>query len=128
MMISTNYKYAYLAELTGSLLVYFITLAASLTLGERVSGISQTLIYITPMLPVLLIIWAIVRQFRRSDELLRKTILEHIAIATAITVGWTFTYGFLENAGYPKLSMFMVWPVMGVLWAILAIFDRRYHQ
>ena len=127
-MISTNFKYAYLAELTGSLLVYFIILAASLALGERASGILQTLIYIIPMLPVLLIIWVIIRQFRHSDELLRKTILEHIAIAAAITAGWTFTYGFLENAGYPKLSMFMVWPVMGALWAILAIFDRRYHQ
>ena len=67
-------------------------------------------------------------QIRRSDEFIRKTTLEHIAIAAAITAGWTFTYGFLENAGFPRLSMFTVWPVMGAAWALLAIAENFRHR
>lgn len=39
-----------------------------------------------------------------------------------------FTYGFLETAGYPRLSMFTVWPLMGgvggALTCIRNWFDR----
>jgi hypothetical protein len=39
-------------------------------------------------------------------------LLENIALAAAITVAATFTYGFLETVGYPKMSMFVVWILM----------------
>ena len=80
------------------------------------------------MLPILLAVWAIVRQIRRSDEFVRKTVVEHIAITAAVTAGWTFTYGFLENAGYPRLSMFTVWPAMGATWLILGIVENVRHR
>jgi len=47
--------------------------------------------------------------------------LESIAIAFGVTAGWVVTYGFMENAGYPRLSMFTVWMVMMLAWAIIAI-------
>jgi hypothetical protein len=46
--------------------------------------------------------------------------LEDVAVAAAVTAGASLTYGFLENAGFPKLSMFVVWPVMGAVWFALA--------
>jgi len=114
----------YYKELMGALLLYAIVLVAALTLGQRMPpGAAQTALYVSPMLPFLLAVWAIVRQIRRSDEFIRKTTLEHVAIAAAVTAGWTFTYGFLENAGYPRLSMFTVWPVMGAVWGALSIFE-----
>ena len=73
------------------------------------------------MLPTLLMIAVVVRQIRRSDEYMRLQALENIAIAAGVTAGWTFTYGFLENAGFPLLSMFNVMPVMFFVWAVLAI-------
>jgi hypothetical protein len=119
----------YLKELLGALVMYVIVLSASLTLGKRMPpGAPQTALYLSPMLPVLLAVWAIVRQIRRSDEFIRKTTLEHVAIAAAVTAGWTFTYGFLENAGYPKLSMFTIWPAMGAVWGALAIIDHLRHR
>jgi hypothetical protein len=112
----------YYRELTGALILYAIVLVAALTIGRRMPpGAAQTLLYVSPMLPFLLAVWAIVRQIRRSDEFIRRTTLEHLAVAAAVTAGWTFTYGFLENAGYPRLSMFIVWPVMGTVWAVLAM-------
>ena len=39
----------------------------------------------------------------------------------------TFTYGFLETTGFPKLSMFFVWPLMGAFWVIGCVLGlRRY--
>lgn len=111
----------YYRELTGALVLYGVVLVAALTFGQRTApGAAQTLLYVSPMVPFLLAVWAIVRQIRRSDEFVRKTTLEHVAVAAAVTAGWTFTYGFLENAGWPRLSMFTVWPVMGAVWGVLA--------
>jgi hypothetical protein len=56
------------------------------------------------------------------DEYLRLQMLGDIAIAAAVTSGWTFTYGFLENTGFPRLSMFTVLPAMFGVWGFLAIF------
>jgi hypothetical protein len=47
------------------------------------------------------------------DEYIRRVLLENIAIGAAITASATFTYGFLETAGYPLQSMFSVWVVLG---------------
>lgn len=116
-----HYK-RYYREMGGALVLYMIVLFASLRYGMRLEhGPLQTAIFVTPMLPFLLGIWAVVRQIRRSDEFMRKISLEHLAITAGITAGWTFTYGFLENAGFPKISMFAVWPVMGAVWCILSV-------
>jgi hypothetical protein len=44
---------------------------------------------------------------------MRRRLLETVALGAAITAGLTFAYGFLESAGYPRLSMFVVWCVLG---------------
>ena len=122
-----NSKYA--KELWGALVLYAIVLVAALTIGKRMEpGLAQTLVFVSPMIPFLLGVWAVVRQVRRSDEFIRKTTLERIAIAAAVTAGWTFTYGFLENAGFSRLSMFTVWPVMGAVWCVVAITDNLLHR
>jgi hypothetical protein len=51
-----------------------------------------------------------------------SVMLENLAVAAAVTAGASLTYGFLENAGFPKLSMFVVWPVMGAVWGVSACF------
>jgi hypothetical protein len=57
-------------------------------------------------------LWAIARHLGRLDEYLRRNLLESFALAAALTAGLTFSYGFLETAGYPRLSMFSVWMVL----------------
>jgi hypothetical protein len=70
---------------------------------------------------VFVLVWVIARQFQRSDEFVRLRSLESIALAAGVTAGVTFTYGFLEQAGFPKLSMFTVWGVMGFTWGAHSI-------
>jgi hypothetical protein len=112
----------YYRELGGAIFLYALVLAISITVaGSMPEGIGRTLLLVSPMVPFLLATWAVARQIRRVDEYIRLQVLEAIAIAAAVTAGWTFTYGFLENAGFPKLSMFTVWPMMGGVWFVVAM-------
>nr|WP_307731214.1 hypothetical protein [Massilia agilis] len=96
--------------MAGSLAVYCVLIVLALRIGKPMpDGAARTLLLVSPMAGFVLMLWAIVRQVARMDEYLRIRLLENIAIGAAITAGLSFTYGFLETAGYPQLSMFTVW-------------------
>jgi hypothetical protein len=65
---------------------------------------------------------------RRMDELQMRIQFEALGFAFAGTAILTFSYGFLEGLGYPKLSMFMVWPILAVLWVVGLVLARRRYQ
>lgn len=112
----------YGAELGGAMAFYAITVWISVRFVTALpAGTARDGAAVLPMAGVLLVIWAIVRQFRRMDEYVRRVTLEQLSVAAAVTAGWTMTYGFLENVGFARLSMFVVWPVMAAVWAILAV-------
>jgi hypothetical protein len=116
----------YLAELAAAFIFYAVVLVISIDVGAPMHpGIERTVIELSPMIPVLVTIAVIIRYFQRLDEYVRLRALESIAIAFAVTAGSTFTYGFLENTGFPRLSMFTVWEVMGSVWAIVAFCRMR---
>lgn len=103
----------YQFELGGAFAVYALILVVSIKIGQNMpDGIERTLVVLSPMFGFFLAIWAITRFMQRMDEYQRQFTLESIAIATGVTMGATFTYGFLEGIGYPRLSMFVVWGVM----------------
>jgi len=104
---------AYLREMTGSLLLYMVLLVAAIRWGRPLEdGLLRTLVLLTPMIGFVLALWAIARHFARVDEYVRRFLLESLALGAGITAGLSFTYGFLETAGYPRLSMFTVWCVL----------------
>lgn len=116
----TNRRYQ--KELGFALLLYMALLVGALLLSaDMQAGALRTALLLSPMLALALAVRAIVRLVRDTDEFLRKSMLEQLAIAAAGTAGITFTYGFLEMAGFPKLSMFMVWPLMGALWVAASV-------
>ena len=116
-MLEREAKRRYLTEMAIVMATYIVTLTIAIRFGrEMEAGLAKTLLTVLPAIPVLLTVWVIARQFRRADEFMRLRSLESIAIAAGVTAGLTFTYGFLENAGYPRLSMFWVWGVMGFTW------------
>jgi len=113
-------KRSYNREFLSAMTVYVVILTVSLRWGRGMDeGVLRTVILASPMVGFMLVLWAVVRQFRRIDEYLRQTMLENLAIAAAVTAGLSFTYGFLETAGFPKLTMFAVWPVMGAAWFLM---------
>jgi len=111
----------YQLELGGAMLLYVIVLFGSIHIAKPMQpGAARTALLLSPMIPLLLATWAIARQFARMDEFVRLRTLEGLAIAAAVTASLTLTYGFLEGAGFPRLSMFWVWPVMGLVWGLVA--------
>ena len=103
----------YTREMLGALAVYMVLLWAANRVGVSLSSVvPRTLVLLSPMIGFGLMIWAIARHLARIDEYQRRRLLEAIALGAAITAGLTFTYGFLESAGYPRLSMFTVWCVL----------------
>lgn len=113
---------AYLREMGLSMAVYVALLFAAIRYGRSMpDGALRTAVLLTPSLGFFLAIWAIARNLGRVDEYVRRTMLETFAIGAAVTAAVTFSYGFLETAGFPKLSMFVVWPVMGAAWALTCL-------
>jgi Ca2+/Na+ antiporter len=112
---------AYRRELALSVVVYIVVLFCAIRFGRPMDdGIIRTAILVSPMIGFGLMIWTMARHLARIDEYQRSNLLETFAIASAITAGLSFTYGFLETAGFPRLSMFSVWIVMGVSWGLVA--------
>lgn len=120
-----------LVEFSGCLALYAGVLAASILLLRNVTGTSgpvATVVALLPMLPASAVCWVVLRQLRRMDELDRRIQLEALAFAFAATAVVSFSYGFLETVGYPRLPMFTVWPVMATLWLVgLRLASRRYR-
>jgi len=101
---------AYHIELFGAIALYTVLLMAAIRFGRPMDdGVLRTLVLVSPMIGFGATVWAIARHLARVDEFIRRQLLENVALAAAITAGLTFTYGFLETAGFPKVSMFTVW-------------------
>lgn len=119
----------YSLELLGSMVVYIGLLVAALTFGKPMQpGLGRLLVLASPMLGFALMFWALVRHYSRMDEFIRRLFLENVTMAAAVTAGLTFTYGFLEVAGYPKLSMFSVWMLMGASWGAISLLRGLCHR
>ena len=108
-----------------SLVFFFLGLAAYvaiLVVSQRVlagtahGSWTATFLALAPIIPALFICWVVVQSIRNLDEMQLKLQLEALAVAFAGTALITFSYGFLEGNGLPKISMFAVWPLMSALW------------
>lgn len=84
-------------------------------------------IVILPMLPVLYGLWGFMEMIRNLDELQKRIQLEAIAFSMGLTGIITFTLGFLEGVGFPRVSFIWVFPMMIAFWGIgQALAQRRY--
>jgi len=109
----------YFKELLGALLLYFIVIFLSNFLADRMAPAAfRTLIILMPVFPAIMMIWAIIRHFRRMDEYVKRRQLENVGISAAMTAVFALSYGFMESAGFPKLSMFVVWGLLMAGWGM----------
>ena len=120
----------YLMELTAALAVYGAMLFGSIELLSHadVARPWRDVIALSPMLPAAAMAWVILRELRRMDELQRRIQLEALGFSFAGTAVLTFSYGFLEGLGFPRLSMFTVWPLLAALWIVGLVLARRRYQ
>jgi len=124
-------KRRYVRELLLAMIVYFIILVASISILKQ--GWIQMkwfiiVISLAPSLPVAFVLIAIMRALRDSDELQQRVQLLATALSAALTGFITFSYGFLENVGFPKFPTFLVFPMLIAFWGIsLGFFSKRYQ-
>lgn len=120
----------YAIELSSALAVYAALLVGSIELLQHVALASpwRDLVALSPMAAAVAVPWIVLREMRRMDELQMRIQFEALGFAFAGTAILTFSYGFLEGLGYPKLSMFMVWPILAVLWIVGLVLARRRYQ
>ncbi|WP_070886543.1 hypothetical protein [Pseudomonas argentinensis] len=119
----------FLVQFAVAMIAYTAAVAvSSVLLASLPQGSLRTLCALIPVVPMILVAITVIRQVRQLDELARTIHLEALAIAFVGTALLTFSYGFLETAGFPRLSMFFVWPVLGTLWGLGSWFSwRRYR-
>jgi hypothetical protein len=71
-----------------------------------------------PLIPAAVVVFLVVRQLGRLDELQKRTQMQALGFALAVTGLVTFGYGFLEGAGLPRMSVSLVLPLMAFFWAL----------
>jgi putative transcriptional regulator len=76
----------YRLELFSALIAYMVVLVGSIYWAKIMDeGAVRTLLLMTPVVPLMLAVWAIARHFGRMDEFVRLRSLEGLAIAAAVT-------------------------------------------
>ncbi|MBB6251750.1 hypothetical protein [Nitrospirillum iridis] len=116
-----------LIEFVVVLLAYglLMTLAMVALNNGWAQGGARTAVALAPMVACIGIWWAVVRHLHRSGPEEARVQLIAIGFAFVGTALLTFTYGFLEVAGFPRLSMFVVWPLMVLLLVVGQVLGRR---
>ena len=119
-------KRRYTRDVVLALIAYGILLAVSgfIVAGNPDAGWRYA-VALLPMIPATFITFAWVGYFRGMDELEQRIGLEALAFAFGGTAIITFSYGFLDEVGLPRISWWWVWPVMAVLWILGGWLARR---
>jgi hypothetical protein len=81
-----------------------------------------------PMLPLIFAFRSFLRYLSTMDELQHRIQLQAIGFAAGAAGMLTLTYGFLENAGLPRLSMIWVFPLLCLLWGGASLLLTRRYQ
>jgi len=113
----------YTAEIVGAIIIYSVILfVVRRVKPELDTDFAKAAYALLPMVGVFLAMWAIGRGITTMDELQRRMALETVAWSAGWVAAASLAYGFLETGlGFPRLSMFVVWPFMGLLWMIVIL-------
>jgi hypothetical protein len=120
----------YLQQFFFAVFMYVVTLSASVILlrNFEFGRAWQIIISILPALPIIFLLIILMRLLSNSDELQQRINLLAVTFSAVLTGLITFSYGFLENVGAPKLPTFAVLPMLFVFWGIgLGYFTKRYE-
>lgn len=119
----------YTKEFALSMAAYVVTLIGSVSLLKFMDtgSIFRIPLAIVPIVPVFFVLIAFVRYLNAIDELQQRIQLQAIGFAAGAVSLLTFGYGLLENVGFPPFSIFLVFPVMVMIWGLTSSFlSHRY--
>jgi hypothetical protein len=114
-----------LAELVAANLLFFVAdgLSEKISTGmPRETG--HMLVLCSHILPVVLMIFIVVRFFQQVDEYLRLQMLENMAITMAVIFMGCCIYGSMEMVGFRHLGMLIICPAVSVVFVLVTITRR----
>lgn len=107
------------------LLVVLAVVMVAFTLG-LVPRALQVPVALVPIVPLAWIVSRIAAQIRRCDEMQVRTQLDALAVAFALVALATYAYGLLQlYAGFAKVNLVCIWPVMMPAWFVGWLYARR---
>lgn len=102
-----------------AILAYLMVLVGAVTVVAANSAASWKYWFAAlPLVPAGIVVWLVVRQLGRLDEVQKRMQMQAIGFSLAATALVTFGYGFLEGAGLPALSSIMVLPLIVAFWGV----------
>jgi len=118
----------YFIEFGLSMVAYVITLTSVLTL--RPAGAAEQGLYwpgLLPAIPLFFAFWAIIRQYKRSDEFYQRLHAESFALGAMILGLFCVVWGFAEISGAPEIPTIFYGPAMVALWGLcIPVVRSRY--
>ncbi|NVJ68703.1 MAG: hypothetical protein HWE08_00020 [Alphaproteobacteria bacterium] len=124
----TTAKKIYTRDFIIAMVLYVVTIFGTNVLlsdwVEEQPMMLAALVALIPVLPVLLAARAVIIFSRSWDELQRKQALEGMLISFFVVGMGSFTYGFLEGIGFPRLSMIWVMPALVMVQGLGQLFIR----
>lgn len=113
----------YFVEFNAAVVLY---VGAVILRGEMAPTIAdpvlRVMLLVSPIIPVLLAAFAVVRFYRGLDEYHRLQVLESLAIAAGVAGVAATSWTFLEDLGLPHLSIAYTWPLIAVAWGVVALY------
>ena len=112
------------------MVVYAVLLTGtSLILANtELVGAARIAIGLVPVIPMAYIVWLVVASFQGLDEYWQRIQLAALPFAFLGTMLVAFTWGFLENLGFDRLSGFVLFGLMNLLYLIGLVFARRRYS
>jgi hypothetical protein len=120
----------YTTRLTIALIIYFVALIGGQQLisSFELSSTFEIVLALLPSLPVIMVVRAVLEFSKSWDELQRQKSLEATLIAFIVVGLGTFSYGFLEGLGFPKISMIWVFPMLYVTHGVAMVYVTSKYQ
>jgi hypothetical protein len=117
----------YIIEFGAAMLLYVVAVKGRVyALHYFAEPALRDAILLSPIVPILLGAWAVVRFYRRVDEFHKLRLLETLAISAGVTAVFAICWEFLEDVGAPHLQVIWAWGVMGLSWLVVtAVFGWR---
>ncbi len=103
----------YMAVFIPAIIIYVLLLVGVVALlnSTRFEQPMQSILAVSPALPMFIIWWAMMRFLRESDEFMRSQFARHLLAGLSIMALAAFLYGFGEElAGWPHIPLYMCLP------------------
>lgn len=123
-----NLKRVY-KEFGGWMIGYVVMVPVSILLLRRCApGPWRYVVAGAPVVPLIFAMRATLRRIRGFDELYRRIHFEAVVFSFLATCLITSAWGFLQNAGLPRLDVSFVPMLLLVLWGVGAVIASRRYE